>query len=168
MFAITTKVKIAAGIAAGALALGAAGAYAANANNTITTFPLSGGSLSHGGQSLNLVSTKQSATLTLPSTPFTNEGQCVSFFAQNKTVALAPTTGNTVKKNFHGKLLSSDSLKDFCGTFKTTKGAGDSAETETSDATEAATTETDSSDSAELADAPAGLGHGHGHGHGAN
>ena len=167
MFPITSKVKIAAGIAAGALALGGAGAYAANANNTVNTFSFTNsGQLQHSGQTLNLVSTKSGQTLSLPSTPFKNEGQCTSWFAKNKTLALAPTSGTTVNKNFHGKLVSG--AHKFCATYAKTDTTGDTAETETSDTTQTATTETDSSDSADLSDASAGHGHGHGHGHSAD
>ena len=71
MFAITAKVKIAAGIAAGALTLGAAGAYAATANNTITIDPTKSVSLSNGQTTLKLVALNGATTnLTLP-TSFT-------------------------------------------------------------------------------------------------
>ena len=167
MFAITSKVKIAAGIAAGALTLGAAGAYAANANNAIPTYQLGSGSgsLSHNGQSLSLVSTKPGQTLQFPTTPFKNEGQCTSWFAKNKTLAVAPTTGTTVKKNYHGNLLSS--AQKFCATYAKTDTTADSAETEASDATQTAAPETDSSDAADL-QSGASHGHGHAHGHGAS
>lgn len=162
MFALSSKVKIAAGIAAGVLTLGAAGAYAANANNTITTYPLTGssGSLSHNGQTLNLVSTSQNASLSLPSTPFKDAGQCVSFFAKNKSLALQPTTGNTVRRNYHGKLMSS--LQRFCATYQSTT-SGATTDSETPDATQSAAPETEQSDAA----APqSGASHGHGNGHG--
>src|SRR5438132_6070641 len=102
MFAITAKVKIAAGIAAGALTLGAAGAYAATANNTITVDPTKSVSLSNGQTTLKLVALNGATTnLTLP-TSFTNLGQCVSWFATKRNYAAAPTSGTTVSKNYHG------------------------------------------------------------------
>lgn len=157
MFAITTKAKIAAGIAAGALTLGAAGAYAANANNSITTFPITT-PLTHNGQTLNLASLTQSGTtLTLPSTPFKNEGQCTSWFATNKNLALA-SSNNKVAKNYHGKLMSG--VHSFCATYRTTNGTTDAAETETPDAAQSAAPETDS------ADTQSGASHGHGHANG--
>ena len=70
MFAITTKAKIAAGIAAGALTLGAAGAYAANANSTITVQNPTAIPLPSSGPTLVSVDGK---TLTLPTT-FQNQG----------------------------------------------------------------------------------------------
>ncbi|HET9847403.1 MAG TPA: hypothetical protein VFR68_02465 [Candidatus Dormibacteraeota bacterium] len=162
MIAITSKVKIAAGIAAGALTLGAAGAYAANANTPIPTYSLgASGSLSHNGQSLSLVSLKPGATLTLPST-FTNAGQCQSWFAQNRTLALAPTgSATTVKKNYHGKLLSG--VQKFCATYATAK---DAADTSTSNTEQPAGTDTETTDSTDSTDTQSGASHGHGHGHG--
>lgn len=169
MFPITSKVKIAAGIAAGALALGGAGAYAANAGNTVNTFSFTNSGTitsSNGSQTLKLVSTKSGQTLQFPTTPFKNEGQCTSWFAKNKTLALAPTSGTTVNKNFHGKLVSG--AQKFCATYAKTDTTGDTAETETSDTTQTSTTETDSSDSADLQSGASNSGHGHGHGHGAD
>src|SRR5260370_17170419 len=106
MFRLTSKVKIAAALAAGALTLGAAGAYAAaNANNTInvtaTTF-----SVGKAGSQLNLIGFNDTKSLTLPA--FTNAGECVSFLAQNKNIALGPKGGAvTLSKNYHAKLMSS-------------------------------------------------------------
>ena len=159
MFAITAKVKIAAGIAAGALTLGAAGAYAATANNTITIDPTKSVSLSNGQTTLKLVALNGATTnLTLP-TSFTNLGQCVSWFATKRNYAAAPTSGTTVSKNYHGKLIGT--IKAFCQPLvKSTK--TDSAETETPDATQSAAPETDATDS----QSGASNGHGHGHGHG--
>jgi hypothetical protein len=150
MFAITTKAKIAAGIAAGALTLGAAGAYAANANNSVTTYPLTSAPLSHNGQTLTLVSTNSNVTtLTLPSTPFTDAGQCVSWFATNRNFALQPQTGAKVTKNYHGKLMSG--VHSFCATYKSTTAT--SADTETPDTTQSGAPSTNS-----------GASHGNGHG----
>ena len=64
MVRITAKLKIAAGLAAGALTLGGAGAYAAaNANNTITVENPAPIALPNGGPTLISVDNK---TLTLP------------------------------------------------------------------------------------------------------
>ena len=143
MFRLTTKVKIAAGFAAGALTLGAAGAYAAaNANNTITVTatPIAVGK---AGSQLNLIGFNGTTSLTLPT--FTNAGECVSFLAQNKNIALAPqgsTTGSVkLSKNYHGKLMSG--ANKWCKTQLTAKTKTDSADTETADATQS----TDSTDS---------------------
>ncbi len=66
MFRLTSKVKIAAGLAAGALTLGAAGAYAAaNANNTITVTPTPI-TLGSGDHTLNIIGFNGTTTLTLP------------------------------------------------------------------------------------------------------
>jgi hypothetical protein len=153
MIRITSKVKIAAGVAAGALALGAAGAYAANANNTVTvagpTYALPNGP--------TLIST-DNKTLTVPQS-FANKGECISFFAKNRDFAIAPKTGSTVSKNFHGKLISG--LQSWCESqVKATTTKGSTAETETPDVEQSATPETDSADTAQ-----AGASHGHGHGH---
>ena len=81
MFRLTSKVKIAAGLAAGALTLGAAGAYAAaNANNTITvtSTPITLGS---GDHTLNVIGFNGTTTLTLPTGGFKTAGECVSFLA---------------------------------------------------------------------------------------
>src|SRR2546423_7895265 len=94
MFRLTSKVKIAAGLAAGALTLGAAGAYAAaNANNTITVDPTKSFSLSNGTTTLNLVPLNNKGALTLPSTDFKNAGKCVSWFATVCNSAFAPASG---------------------------------------------------------------------------
>ena len=161
MFRLTSKVKIAAGLAAGALTLGAAGAYAAaNANNTITVTPTSITVGKTGTTPLSLIGFNGTTSLTLPT--FTNAGECVSFFAQNKNIALAPqgaTTG-TVKlsKNYHGKLMSGANA--WCKTQLTSTAKTDSADTTTPDATSAAdAAETDTT-------TPPSHGHGHANGHG--
>ena len=69
MFRITSKLKIASGIAAGALTLGAAGAYAANANNngTIPVSTLHNVDLGTNAGTLTLKSTNGNTTsLTIP------------------------------------------------------------------------------------------------------
>src|SRR5216683_869982 len=148
MFRLTSKVKIAAALAAGALTLGAAGAYAAaNANNTInvTATPFTVGK---AGSQLNLIGFNGTKSLTLPT--FTNAGECVSFLAQNKNIALGTTGGAvTLSKNYHGKLMSG--ANEWCKTQLTPKTKTDSTETQTPDATGA----TDSATT-----------HGNGHGHG--
>lgn len=164
MFRITSKVKIAAGLAAGALTLGGAGAYAAaNANNTITVTPTPISIGKTGTTPLKLIGFNGTTSLTPPT--FTNAGQCVSWLAQNKNIALAPqgTTTGSVKlsKNYHGKLMSGANA--WCKTQFTAK--TDSAETTTPDATQTDASSTDSTDST---DAPSGASHGHGHGHGQN
>jgi hypothetical protein len=140
MFRLTTKVKIAAGLAAGALTLGAAGAYAAaNANNTITVTatPFAVGK---AGSQLKLIGFNGTTSLTLPT--FTNAGECVSFLAQNKNIALGSTTGSVkLSKNYHGKLMSG--ANEWCKTQLTAKTKTDSRDSETADATQS----TDSTDS---------------------
>ncbi|TME25147.1 MAG: hypothetical protein E6I68_03065 [Chloroflexi bacterium] len=158
MVRITAKLKIAAGLAAGALTLGGAGAYAAaNANNTITVENPAPIALPNGGPTLISVDNK---TLTLP-TSFANQGECISFFAQNRDFALAPegTLPSSVKlsKNYHGKLVSG--LHDWCKAQLPAATKSDSTKTETPDATESDSASTDSL-SGKL------HGHGHAYGHG--
>lgn len=162
MFRIaTTKVKIAAGLAAGALTLGAAGAYAANAaaQNTV---PVKGSAtLTANGQTLTL-STVSSSPKAFPTTPFKNEGQCIAWFASNRDYA-PMTTATTVRKNYHGKLMST--IKSFCSHDVTATTKSETADNVASDGTESDTT--DSSDTTDL-QSGASNGHGHGHGHGAS
>lgn len=170
MFAITSKVKIAAGIAAGALTLGAAGAYAANANNngTIPVSNLKPVSLSGNAGTLTLESTNgKTTTLTIPAT-FSNQGQCVSLFAQHQDLVLAPAAGTTrISKNSHGKLISS-TIKAWCQARLTAKTKTDSADSSTSDTEQPEATDTDTTDTTDSTAAPSGasFGHSHGHGHG--
>jgi hypothetical protein len=159
MFRITSKVKIAAGLAAGALTLGGAGAYAAaNANNTITVSPTPITVGKAGTTQLNLIGFNGTTSLTPPT--FTNAGECVSWLAQNKNIALAPqgsTTGSVkLSKNYHGKLMSG--ANTWCKTQLTPTTKSNSADTTSSDAT-------DSSDATET---QSGASHGHGHGQGRN
>jgi len=161
----TTKVKIAAGIAAAGLALGAAGAYAANANNngSIPVSNLKPVTLSGAGAgTLTLKSTNgKTTTLTIPAT-FPNLGQCVSLFAQHQDLVATPASGATrISKNSHGKLVST--IKAFCQPLVTATKT-DTAETETPDATQTTAPETDANDS--QSDAAHGQGNNHGHGHG--
>src|SRR2546422_3402497 len=153
MVRITAKLKIAAGLAAGALTLGGAGAYAAaNANNTITVENPAPIALPNGGPTLISVDNK---TLTLP-TSFANQGECISFFAKNRDFALAPegTLPSSVKlsKNYHGKLVNG--LHDWCKAQAAAATKSDQTKTETPDASE--------SDS----DSTSGASHGHGHAYG--
>lgn len=158
MFAITTKAKIAAGIAAGALTLGAAGAYAAaNANSTVPVVTPSTTLTGANGATITLSTVSQSPKA-FPTTAFKNKGQCVAWFASNKDYA--PQTNNsTVSKNFHGKLMSS--IKSFCAKDVTTTAKTDS--TDSTDVTESAAPETEQSDAPA---AQSGASHGHGNGHG--
>jgi hypothetical protein len=155
MFRLTSKLKVAAGLTAGALTLGAAGAYAAaNANSTITVSPTPI-TLGSANNQLKLIGFNGTTTLTTPA--FKNAGECVSFLAKNKNIALAPqgtTTGPvTLSKNYHGKLMSGAhawceaQLKPAATTAKT-----DSAATETPEAASA--------------DSSATHGRGHANGHG--
>ncbi len=154
MIRVTAKIKIAAGLAAGALTLGGAGAYAAaNAHNTITVENPAPISLPNGGPTLISVDNK---TLTLPSS-FANQGECISFFAKNRDFALAPqgTLPSSVKlsKNFHGKLVSG--LHDWCKAQAAAATKSDSTKTETPDA-----------ETPDAADSTSGASHGHGHAYG--
>jgi hypothetical protein len=152
MFRLTSKVKIAAGLAAGALTLGAAGAYAAaNANNTITVTatPITVGKA--GTAQLNLIGFNGTTSLTLPT--FAHAGECVSFLAQNKNIALGSTGGSVkLSKNYHGKLMSGANA--WCKTQLTPAAKTETSATETPEAPE-----TDSADST------ASQGHGHANGH---
>src|SRR5256884_5349600 len=111
MFRITAKLKIAAGLAAGALTLGGAGAYAAaNANNAITVDNPTSFTLGTGDNQLTLVPLNGAAALTLPANGFKNTGECVSWLAKNRNYAVAPqgSLGSSLKlsENYHGKLMS--------------------------------------------------------------
>ncbi len=120
MFHIT-KVKIAGAVAAGAVALGAAGVYAAS-NGTIT--------LSSDPKPATFGANGPSGIVTLNGTTpslesFKNVGDCVSFFAGNRDLALTTSiTGNRLAKNFHGKLVST--MTGWCRDH-VTKSAGDSS-----------------------------------------
>src|SRR5256884_8488660 len=111
MFRITAKLKIAAGLAAGALTLGGAGAYAAaNANNTITVDNPTSFTLGTGDNQLTLVPLNGAAALTLPANGFKNTGERGSWLAVNLNYAGAPqgSPGSSLKlsKNYQGKLMS--------------------------------------------------------------
>src|SRR5437899_8845884 len=159
MVRITAKLKIAAGLAAGALTLGAAGAYAATANNTITVDNPTSFTLGTGDNPLTLVPLNGAAALTLPANGFKNAGECVSWLAKNRNYAVAPqgSLGSSLKlsKNYHGKLLSGANA--WCKTQPMSTAKSDSAKTETPDATESDSDSTESS---------AGTSHGHRHAYG--
>lgn len=112
MFAITTKARLAAGIAAGALTLGAAGAYAAQNLPVTITHPTISTLGAPGTPQLNLVSLNLAPQLHNPTSPIRNAGECVSFFATNRNYALVPQgykAGDPItisKPNYHGKLMS--------------------------------------------------------------
>src|SRR5713101_7503117 len=136
--------------------VGRPGAYAAaNANNTITVTDATTISVGKAGTAqLNLIGFNGTTSLTLPT--FTNAGECVSFLAQNKNIALGSTGGSVkLSKNYHGKLMSG--ANEWCKSQLTPKTKTDSAETQTPDATDT-TDATDATDSATT--------HGNGHGHG--
>jgi hypothetical protein len=165
----STKVKVAAGLAAGALTLGAAGAYAAaNSDNSVplttakpVTVTLTGGTT----PTFSLISLSGQSALTLSA--FKNRGDCVSTFAKNKDLALAPATGSTkISKNFHGKLMAT--VGSWCQQFNTSKTSTDTQTTDSADVTESTTSSTDTTSST----TPPNQGHAHanahanGHGHG--
>lgn len=169
---VTTKVKLAAGLATGALALGAAGAYAA-ANNTITVtkpqaFTVNGPT---GTTPLSLISVSGKTTdLKLPAS-FKNQGECVSMFAKNKDLALAPTTTSSgplkLSKNYHGKLVSA--MTAWCKkAASSTTSTTETQTTEPADVEQSAAPTTDSTDTTDSSDQPSanGLSHGHGQAHG--
>lgn len=151
---------MASGIAAGALALGAAGAYAANANSTIPVTSSTSVTLGSGNNTLKVVTFNGGTLTAAPANGFKNAGQCVSWLASNKNVALASTLGTSTKlpKSYHGKLMSAANA--WCETQVKTSTKTDSAETETPDATQSETPSTDSTDST------AAQGNGHANGHG--
>lgn len=165
---VTTKVKIAAGLATGALALGGAGAYAA-ANNTVSVANAKPVQVNGGtAPTFSLISLSGTKTTTIDATKFTNPGQCVSTFAKNKDLALAPAAGSTkISKNFHGKLMST--VQSWCQQFNKSKASTtDTETTDSAQAQESAAPTTDSTDATDSSDQPSanGLSHGHGHGQG--
>lgn len=120
-----TKIKVAGLIAAGAVALGAVGAYAANNGSITLTGPLTkvAGVTPSNGQTLWAL---PGTTATPPAT-FTSFGECVSWYASHKGFVLGGATApTTVKKNYHGKVMSN--ITALC--------------TKTKDSTDSATTDT--------------------------
>lgn len=92
-----TKVKVAGLIVAGAVALGAVGAYAANT----VPGPLTPAGTVNGQKVWALPG--NSTTL---QASFSSYGDCVSWYASHKGFVLGGTQNQTVKKNYHGKLMS--------------------------------------------------------------
>jgi hypothetical protein len=171
MFRITTKVKIAAGLAAGALSLGAAGAYAATANNTITVENPAPFTLGSGSNELTLIPLNGADKLTLPADGFKNAGECVSTLAKNKNYALAPegtTSGSSVKlsKNYHGKLMSG--LNAWCKNVAASTAKPEEPKTEASDEDDASDADADVDSGHGKSGQPHGRGHGKGHAKHAN
>jgi hypothetical protein len=167
MFRLTSKVKIAAGLAAGALTLGAAGAYAAqNLPQTLATPTISTLGAT-GTTQLKLVSLNNAPTLTtLPASALTDPGACVSYFASNRNYALVPqtyTSGSLTisKANYHGKLMSG--LNAWC------KAQIKAASTTSTTTTQTTPDATNTADAAETdSTTPPSHGHGHAHGHSKN
>src|SRR5947209_20062036 len=104
MFRITTKVKLAGAIAAGALSLGVVGAAAAGNGSTTTlgSTPTTVTFTAPSGKTLTVDNLTAGAPSTTSLT-FRNAGQCVSHFAKSKDFALAASVnGATLNQNFHG------------------------------------------------------------------
>ncbi len=123
-----TKIKVAGLIAAGAVALGAVGAYAANNGSTTvngTPTPLS----------VNSKTVYVLPGTTAPATEtFKTYGDCVSWFATNKNVLLTgtfTTTGGktTFSKNAHGKTMSQ--VRTVCGDPQSYASTADGSSTDT-------------------------------------
>ena len=179
MFRISaiSKVKVAGVVAAGALTLGAAGAYAAtNANNTT---PVNGATTNVTFNGLSL--TALPGAPALPTTQFKNQGECVSWFAQHKQFALTnngglmTSNGSTrLAKSYHGKLMAQIGAVCKTAASNATTSASSATETETADATETETADAtdktdaadkaDTADKAEKADKQNGQAHSAGHG----
>lgn len=164
MISITTKAKLAGAIAVGALSLGVVGAAAAGGGGSTTTLastPTSVTFTSPSGKTLtvdNLSTTAPSST----ALTFTNRGQCVSHFATSKGFALpSSVAGTKLSKNFHGKLMSSSDLKQFCASFKASEPTT-SASPEATESPEVEQPDTTQSPNA----GSSGKGKGHAHGHG--
>lgn len=162
----STKVKIAAGLATGALTLGAAGAYAA-ANNAISIANAAPVTVNGATKPAPALLSLSGKAVTIDASKFTNKGECVSTFAKSDIVLTPSTPGTTkVSKNSHGKMVSS--IQSWCSQFQKT------AATKTADATEATTqtTTTDPTDAADATDTTSsthgksGSAHGTGHGRG--
>ncbi len=114
-----TNLKVAGAIAAGALMLGAAGVYAANNGAiTLTTAPKQANFGAQGPQDLVTLS---GTTPTLEA--FRNVGDCVSYFASNRDLALATSlNGTKLARNYHGKLVSA--MADWCRDHVTNSSTG--------------------------------------------
>jgi hypothetical protein len=143
MFRFTTKVKVAGAVTAGALALGGVGVYAAANNGTlsatttqVTVSPTAGVTASP----LSLFSLNGQTTLNAPA--FNSKGACISWFAQNRELSLSAAP---LKKNYHGKLMSSSQLRTWCQSVVTPK----PKTSETPDATESQAPEATQSETPE-------------------
>jgi hypothetical protein len=103
------KLKIVAGIAAGALTLGAPSSSAVASTNRPLLVSPTLITLGSGHNQLKLIGFNGTTSLTLPAGGFKTTGGCVSFLARHKYLALAPqgfTTGSvTLPKHYHGKLM---------------------------------------------------------------
>jgi hypothetical protein len=147
MFRFTTKVKVAGAVTAGALALGGVGVYAANNGSfTATTTPTQATITSPvtGSTPLTtLFSLNSQTSLTAPA--FNSKGACISWFAHNRDLALASSIsgGNSVRKNYHGKLMSSQTIRTWCQSAvtpkPTTSQTPDATESEAPEATQSET-----------------------------
>ncbi len=127
-----TKVKVAGLIAAGAVTLGAVGAYAANSGSMNLTTGFSGVTVGTGSKQIKLVGLN--GTTTVPASTissWTNPGECVSYFAKTRDYALQPSnftsaqTSLKLSKNYHGKLMAA--LGSWCQQFNT-KSTGDTSD----------------------------------------
>jgi len=121
-----TKIKVAGLIAAGAVALGGVGAYAANNGSRTLTGSLTKvqGVTPSNGQTLWALR----GTTDKPSATWTSFGECVSWYARHKDFVLGGATApTTVKKNYHGKVMSN--ITALCT--KTKDASTDTATTET-------------------------------------
>jgi len=162
----STKVKVAAGLAAGALTLGAAGAYAVANSDSVSLATAKPVTLT-GASAPKLISLSGNTTLTLPA-KFKNQGECVSTFAKNKDLAIAPAAGTTkLSKNYHGKLMST--IQAWCQSqLSKSTTSTDTQTTDSADVTDSTTSSTDSTDSttqSSQGQAHANA-HANGHGHG--
>jgi hypothetical protein len=119
-----TKIKVAGLIVAGAVALGAVGAYAAN------TVP---GPLTKAGTVNGQTLWALPSNSTTLQASFASFGDCVSWYASHKGFVLGGTQTQTVKKNYHGKLMSS--ISTLCTKTKDST----STDTETQDSTQTET-----------------------------
>lgn len=125
-----TKVKVAGAIAAGAVALGAAGAYAANNGSLTLTSPLTKAGTVNGQNVWALPGN----TTTLK-TSFDSFGACVSWYASHKGFVLGGATApTTVKKNYHGKLMSN--ISTICTKTKDSTSSDTESQTDTQAETE--------------------------------
>jgi len=121
-----TKIKVAGLIAAGAVVLGAVGAYAANNGSLTLTGSLTKvqGVTPSNGQTLWALA----GTTDKPNAAWTSFGECVSWYASHKDFVLGGATApTTVKKNYHGKVMSN--ITALCT--KTKDASTDTATTET-------------------------------------